>query len=111
MWPAGLAHVLEIRSVQFQITFTPSAEADLDHFRVVDQRVIVAAIRSHLANDADSENRRRKRLAPNALAPWELKVGDYRVFYAVEEDAKVTILALGVKDHNDLYIRGKKVEL
>jgi hypothetical protein len=47
--------------VPFQIAFTPSAEADLAHFKAVDQRVIVAAIRVHLATDATSESRRRKK--------------------------------------------------
>jgi hypothetical protein len=28
-----------------------------------------------------------------------------------EEDTAVTILAVGVKEHNDLFIRGRKVEL
>lgn len=61
--------------------------------------------------DADSESRRRKRLTANPVAPWELRVGDHRVFYEVEGDATVTILAVGVKAHNDLFIRGRKVEL
>jgi mRNA-degrading endonuclease RelE of RelBE toxin-antitoxin system len=97
--------------VPFQIAFTPSAEADLAHFRAVDQRVIVDAIRVHLTTDAATESRRRKRLAANPLAPWELRVGDQRVFYEVEGGTTVTILAIGVKEHSDLFIRGRKVEL
>jgi mRNA-degrading endonuclease RelE of RelBE toxin-antitoxin system len=50
-------------------------------------------------------------LTANPLAPWELRVGDHRVFYEVEGDTAVTILAVGIKDHNDLFIRGRKVEL
>ena len=95
----------------FQISFTPSAEADLAHFKAADRHVIIEAIRVHLLTDADIESRRRKRLNANPVAPWELRVGDHRVFYEVEEGATVTILAVGVKEHNDLYIRGRKVEL
>lgn len=95
----------------FRIDFTPSAEVDLAHFRASEQRAIVAAIRAHLTNDADGESRRRKRLTANPLAPWELRVGNHRVFHEVEADTAVTILAVGVKDHNDLFIRGRKVEL
>jgi mRNA-degrading endonuclease RelE of RelBE toxin-antitoxin system len=40
-----------------------------------------------------------------------LRIGDHRVFYEIEGDETVTILAVGVKSHNDLFIRGKKVEL
>jgi mRNA-degrading endonuclease RelE of RelBE toxin-antitoxin system len=98
-------------SVQFQISFAPSAVADLAHFRAADQRVIVGAIRTHLMTDADTESRRRKRLAPNPVAPWELRVGDHRVFYEIEGEATVSVLAIGVKQHNELLIRGKKVDL
>jgi mRNA-degrading endonuclease RelE of RelBE toxin-antitoxin system len=97
--------------VQFQVVFTPGAEADLAHFRAADRRLIIEAIRTHLTTDADSEGRRRKKLAPNPVAPWELRVGNHRVFYEIEGDATVTVLALGVKDHNDLFIRGRKVDL
>ncbi len=89
----------------------PSAEADLAHFKAADQRVIVEAVRVHLTTDADTESRRRKRLTSNLMAPWELRVGDHRVFYEIEGDTTVTILAVGVKEHNDLFIRGRKVEL
>jgi mRNA-degrading endonuclease RelE of RelBE toxin-antitoxin system len=97
--------------VPFRIEFTRSASADLAHFRAADQRVIVEAIRVYLTIDANNESRRRKRLTENPVAPWELRVGDYRVFYEVDADATVTILAIGVKEHNDLFIRGKQVEL
>ena len=95
----------------FRIAFTSSAVADLAHFRVVDQRIITEAIRVHLSMDAKSESRRRKRLTANPVAPWELRIGDHRVFYEIEGDAMVTILAVGYKEHNDLLIRGRKVEL
>jgi len=97
--------------VPFQIAFTPCAEVDLAHFRAVDPRVIVDAIRVHLATDATSESRRRKRLTANPLAPWELRIGDYRVFYKVEGGSTATILAVGVKEHNEFFICGRKVEL
>jgi mRNA-degrading endonuclease RelE of RelBE toxin-antitoxin system len=97
--------------VPFQVVFSPSAGADLAHFKAAERRAIVDAIRVHLTTGADSESRRRKRLAANPVAPWELRVGDHRVFYEVEGGATVTILAVGVKEHNDLYIRGRKVEL
>jgi mRNA-degrading endonuclease RelE of RelBE toxin-antitoxin system len=50
-------------------------------------------------------------LADNLLAPWELRVGDHRVFYKVEGVVTVTIARIGHKEHNELLIRGEKVEL
>lgn len=49
-------------------------------------------------------------LRPNLVAVWELREGVYRVFYALEEQ-QVKIVAVGYKEHNQLYIRGKKVTL
>ena len=42
------------------------------------------AVDDHLRHQPDVPTRHRKRMRPNALAPWELRVGDYRVFYDVE---------------------------
>jgi hypothetical protein len=47
----------------------------------------------------------------NPAAPWELRIGDFRVFYEIENDTTVKIVSIGHKEHNDLFIRGKRVEL
>lgn len=60
------------------------------------------------------ETRNRKVLRPNPLAPWELRVGDLRVFYEpdiVETAKKIRVLALGRKEGNKLYLGEKVVEL
>jgi mRNA-degrading endonuclease RelE of RelBE toxin-antitoxin system len=94
----------------FQVSFTPSAEQDLKSLQVYEQRIIVAAIRSYLLEDADIENKRRKQLGANKLAPWELRAGKYRVFYEWGA-GQVKVVAIGYKEHNELLIRGRKVEL
>jgi mRNA-degrading endonuclease RelE of RelBE toxin-antitoxin system len=45
------------------------------------------------------------------IAPWELRVGELRVYYAVEEDPKptVVIVAVGIKIRERLRIAGKDV--
>jgi mRNA-degrading endonuclease RelE of RelBE toxin-antitoxin system len=94
----------------FTIIVTPSAQDDIKWFKVFEQRIILNAIRTHLHGSPDVENNRRKKLRPNPIAPWELKDGDYRVFYSVEEH-QVRILAVGYKVHNQLHIRGEEVIL
>ena len=69
------------------------------------------AIRLHLQIYANAPSKRRKQLAENLIAPWELRVGKYRVFYQLENGAIVKIVAVGYKEHNDLFIRGERVEL
>jgi mRNA-degrading endonuclease RelE of RelBE toxin-antitoxin system len=96
--------------MEFTVKITPSARADIRYFKVYEQRIIATGIRTYLTRDALVETDRRKLLEPNNLAPWELRIDDYHVFYDVEDDA-VHVTAVGYKDHNDLYIRGRKAEL
>ncbi len=97
--------------MKFQVVLTPSADADLGYLKVFEQRVILGAIKVHLTVDANVETKRRKKLTQHPVAPWELRVGKYRVFYELEEQAMVKIVAIGHKEHNQLFIRGKRVEL
>src|SRR5919201_5340834 len=95
----------------FRVILTPSAVVDLDYFTRFEQRLIIDAFKRYLSNDADVESKRRKKLRPNPLAPWELRFGKYRVFYELVDVATVKIVAIGYKEHNDLFMRGQRVEL
>ena len=52
-------------------------------------------------------------MRPNPLAPWELRVGDVRVYYDVQENPEplVMVVAVGVKDGNRILIGGEEVDL
>ena len=55
---------------------------------------------------------RRKLMRENPLANWELRVGEYRVFYRVVSDQDlIMIIAIGVKSHNVSRIEGKEIHL
>ena len=95
----------------FAIRFVPSANEDFEYYEVRDQRIILDAIRKFLVTDANVPGKRRERLRPNVVAPWELRIGNHRVFYEITPENVVRILAVGHKVHNDLFIRGKKAEL
>jgi hypothetical protein len=49
-------------------------------------------------------------MRPNPLAPWELRVGTLRVYYDVveEPEAKVLILAVGIKKRDRVIIAGEE---
>jgi hypothetical protein len=57
--------------------------------------------------------RKRKVLRPNPIAPWELRLGDIRVFYEVQEEPKplVIVKAVAIKRHNELWIGDERIEL
>src|SRR5438552_2587988 len=97
--------------MQISIRLTDSAIEDLDYFRKNERKIIADGISLFLSHDANVETRRRKPLRPNRLAQWELRIEDYLVFYDFEEDDQVKVVAVGHKEHNDLHIRGRKVEL
>jgi hypothetical protein len=52
-------------------------------------------------------------MRPNPIAPWELRIGQLRVYYEVKEepDLVVTVLAVGVKERNVVRIGGEEVNL
>ena len=95
----------------YEIQFVASAKRQLRALTVPEQTGIVAAIEEQLSHEPLVETRNRKRLRPNPIAPLELRIGRARVFYDVEESAKVTILAIGTKQGNKLYIEGKEIQL
>ena len=96
----------------YQIEFTEDARTDLSSYTAFERKMIVSEIRDQLTHQPLVETRNRKPLRDNPIAPWELRVDKYRVFYEVDEHGRsVNIVAVGHKEHESLLIRGKKVEI
>jgi len=96
----------------FQISFTPEAIEDLRWFIKVDRKSIMEEIETQLLHEPSTETRNRKRLRPNQLAEWELRSGGFRVFFDVEEEARlIHIIAVGYKEGSRLFIRGVEYTL
>jgi mRNA-degrading endonuclease RelE of RelBE toxin-antitoxin system len=96
--------------MRFDVEFVPSADQDLESYSVREQRIILDAVAEFLETDANVETKRRKQMRANPLAPWELRIGDYRVFYEIRE-GRVRVLAIGHKVHNELFIQGQKFNI
>ncbi len=96
----------------FRIELTPEAVEDLRLLRKFDQQQIIGAIERQLSGQAAQETRKRKRLRPNQLAEWELRVGDFRIFYDIDQDnAVVKIEAVGYKQGSKLFVHGQEYHL
>jgi len=96
----------------YEIEFTREAVTDIREMRRRDQCGVLDAIEVRLRHQADHAARNRKRLRPNKLAEWELRIGDYRVFYDIDaEEHVMRIVAVGLKRGNALFIRGKEYKL
>lgn len=97
--------------MKFDVKLVESADKDLDHYKAYEQQFIIKSVYKFLEVDANIETRKRKQLRPNPIAPWELRIGKYRVFYEIKEERLARVLAIGHKEHNELFIRGQRVEI
>src|SRR5262249_20517987 len=94
------------------LDMTEDANEDLSYYRAFERKLITDEIAVQLVDQPDVETHNRKGLRDNPIAQWELKVGKFRVFYEIDADGLlVTIVSVGHKEHNILYIRGKVVHL
>lgn len=81
-------------------------------FTAREQRIIASTLTEQLSNEPTIPTRNRKEMRPNLIAVWELRIGDFRVYYDVdEEESIVDIRAVGIKEGNQVRIGGEIVEL
>ncbi|MBI1817840.1 MAG: hypothetical protein HYR72_22925 [Deltaproteobacteria bacterium] len=94
------------------ILFKPQALDHLGRLPVREQRMVTDGIRRHLVdNDPLIETRNKFRLRrTSALADYELRLEDLRVFYRVVE-MEVWITVVGRKRGNALIVAGKEYTL
>ena len=98
--------------MKFDVGVTQSALDDLDYLKKAEQNTILDGIEKQLTATPLTPTRNRKPLRPNDLSAWEMRLGTYRVFYDVDEEAaKVVVKAVGWKEHNKLFIRGEEYTL
>ncbi len=94
----------------YRIDYSPDAEDHLRELTASQRALVLDGVDEQLTYQPTVETRNRKIMRPNPLAPWELRIGQLRVYYDVEEepDPVVVILAVGIKVRNRVWI-GKEV--
>src|SRR5688500_11705212 len=96
----------------FAVLFTESALEDIASFRKREQATIFDRIEEQLSDEPNVETRNRKKLRPNQVAEWELRIDAQRVFYDVDPSAGVVEVKMaGSKRGNKLFVRGKEFKL
>ncbi len=97
----------------FEIEFMPDAWEHLQEFSARDRTTTLAEIEKQLRYEPHVETRNRKPMRENVLADWELRIDKFRVFYDIENNRVkvVYVIAIGVKERNQLFIGGKRFEL
>lgn len=91
----------------FKITISEDADRQFRALTARDQRTLEAAILARLPHQPTTPTKALKRLRPNPLAEFELRVGDLRVLYNVEGE-EVVILIVGQKSGNKLLVEGEE---
>lgn len=87
----------------FRITMTREAEAQLHALPARERRSLEAAIGARLGTRPTTLTRAIKRLRPDPVAGYELRVGDLRALYDVEAE-EVVLLIVGRKVGNTLIV-------
>ena len=96
----------------FEIVLTLEVIDDMRSLRKFERQRIFDEIEEHLQYQPAVETRNRKRLHPNNLAEWELRIGKFRIFYDVDEiELRVKIEAVGYKKGSVLIVHGEEYEL
>jgi mRNA-degrading endonuclease RelE of RelBE toxin-antitoxin system len=92
--------------VAYRIEYSPEAE---EHLRVLTRRqqaIVLDVVETTLTEQPLTETRNRKRMRPNGLALWELRIGDLRVYYDVDPGPPrvVQVRAVGIKSRDRVRI-------
>jgi mRNA-degrading endonuclease RelE of RelBE toxin-antitoxin system len=97
----------------YRIDYSPDAEDQLRALTARQQAIVLDAATAQLAYQPTAVTRNRKVMRPNTFAPWELRVGNLRVYYDVEEDPEpvVRVRAVGIKRRSQVEIGGELFEL
>ena len=95
--------------MSYRIEYSPSAVEHLRALKARQAQVVLDSVDKQLRHQPTVETRNRKPMRPNPVAPWELRIGDLRVYYEVDAaESIVHILAVGLKQRNAVRI-GKEI--
>jgi mRNA-degrading endonuclease RelE of RelBE toxin-antitoxin system len=97
----------------YRIEYSPATH---EHLRVLTARqrtIVFDGVDKQLAHQPTVETRNRKPMRPNPVAPWELRLGQLRVYYDIQEEPEplVTVEAIGIKLRDRVRIGEEEIDL
>ena len=93
----------------FRLDYTSLARQCLHGLRKFEQVMVLKSIEDQLVHEPGVEALNRKRLRPNLLSEFELRVAHCRVFYDVDSARQsVIVKAIAEKEGNRLLILGEE---
>jgi hypothetical protein len=99
----------------YEILFADETGEQLAALTAGQRAAVFEVVARQLPDEPTRKTRNRKPMDPDRrafIAPWELRAGNLRVYYAVENvpSPKVVIVAVGIKVREALRIAGKDME-
>src|SRR5688572_25741604 len=99
----------------YRIIYSPETK---DHFRYLSKRqaaTVLDTVPRQLSHQPTVPTRNRKILRAGARYPFELRIGELRVYYDVKGDSEseqlVLIDAVGIKIREKVFIGGEEVDI
>src|SRR6266542_3544881 len=107
------AHALVSPLVKYIIEYSAAAAEQLAALSANERRIVVDEVDRQLPHEPTLPTRKRKKLRPNLLADWELRIGNLRIYYVMREppNPAVSIVAIGKKVRNQVFIGGIEVRI
>jgi mRNA-degrading endonuclease RelE of RelBE toxin-antitoxin system len=98
-------------ALAYSIIYSPEAKVHLRAFTAQQRALILDTVDRQLQQQPPAETKNRKRMNPNPIAGWELRIRQFRVYYEVDEPAAaVSIIGIGVKIRNRVWLGGEEVD-
>ena len=97
----------------YAVKYSPETVEHMEAISARQRAIILETVDEQLTHQPTVATRNRKPMRANTIAPWELRIGEVRVYYDVQEspEPEVLIRAIGVKEGNQVRIANKVVEL
>ena len=97
----------------FKIEYADEVKEHVKYLTASEAVAVRDQVMQQLSYEPEKETRNRKKMRPNQLATWELRIGHLRVYYeiGVGSDPSVKILAIGKKDRDQVLIGGQVIKL
>src|SRR6476469_3669517 len=75
----------------YRIEYSAAAVTLLRGLTARQRAMVVRAVDEQLTHEPSVETRNRKRMRPNPIAPWELRIGILRAYYDIVETLEPTV--------------------
>jgi mRNA-degrading endonuclease RelE of RelBE toxin-antitoxin system len=102
-----------VAALAYRIEYSPDAYEHLRMLSARHQATVLDQVDRQLAHQPTAETKNRKPMRPNPLAPWELRLGNLRIYYDVEEESEkvIYVRAVGLKERNRVRIGNEVIEI